>query len=120
MEFFIFYYKIGDIVSNIRDHARQEKWERAIDKFVMTSAEERQQDKNTTGCISVPLVPAIKVLNSDVLAPRKIAWNGRFVIHSRSAEATISKFRKEGRTITKVVQMNPGNPVTDRLYIWQY
>lgn len=63
MEFFIFYYKIGDIVSNIRDHARQEKWERAIDKFVMTSAEERQQDKNTTGCISVPLVPAIKVSN---------------------------------------------------------
>ena len=59
-------------------------------------------------------------LNSDVLAPRKIAWNGCFVIHSRSAEATISKFRKEGRTITKVVQMNPGNPVTDRLYIWQY
>lgn len=36
-------------------------------------------------------------LNSDVLTPRKIAWNGCFVIHSRSAEATISKFRKEGR-----------------------
>ena len=61
MEFFIFYYKIGDIVSNIRDHARQEKWERAMDKFVMTSAEDWQQDKNTTGCISVPLVSVIKI-----------------------------------------------------------
>lgn len=32
-----------------------------MDKFVMTSAEDWQQDKNTTGCISVPLVSVIKI-----------------------------------------------------------
>ena len=56
-------------------------------------------------------------LNSDVLTPRKIAWNGCFVIHSRSAAATI---QKRGKTMTKVVQMTPANPVNDHLYIWQY
>ena len=58
-----FFYEIGEVVSNIRAYVRQDKWERAMDKFVMTSAEDWQQDKNTTGCISVPLVPAIKVSN---------------------------------------------------------
>ena len=59
MEFF--FYKIGEVVSNIRAYVRQDKWERAMDKFVMTSAEDWQQDKNTTGCISVPLVSVIKI-----------------------------------------------------------
>ena len=56
-----FFFEIGEVVSNIRAYVRQDKWERAMDKFVMTSAEDWQQDKNTTGCISVPLVSAIKV-----------------------------------------------------------
>ena len=32
---FCFFYEIGEVVSNIRAYVRQDKWERAMDKFVL-------------------------------------------------------------------------------------